>query len=212
MGQRLVWKLGMIKQELRTEPTAQRPRGKDSLSENMNSHLVSLPRSPPLVGDLWYYISLPLVHPLLTLVSHPHPYLSACPIGHSFWRSVSCCGLDSTIQGSRPHKWGQGVSCGYLIRRWQLLPELLFYHAPMAGPLGSELPLGCSRGLPLVALRFPLPWFWSAEDRVELVNISWQSGFPLFVLGHFFLLGVGLGLDMKWAGILRSFDPTVSIL
>ena len=87
------------------------------------------------------YISFPLIHPPPTLVSHPCPYLSARPIGHSFWRSVSCCGPQHTVQGSRPHKWGQGVSCGYLIRRWQLLLGLFFYHAPMAGPLGSKSPL-----------------------------------------------------------------------
>ena len=168
---------------------------------------------PPLffVGDLWCYISFPLVHPISTLVSHPYLYLSARPIGHSSWRSVSYCDPNHTIQGSRPHKWGQGVSCGYLIQMWQLLLELLFYHAPMAGPLGSELPLGCSRGLPLATWRFPLLWFWSAEDRVVLGSISWQSGFPLFFLGHFFLLNMGLRLDMKWAGVPRSLGPTKNI-
>ena len=30
----------------------------------------------------------------------------------------------------------------------------------------------------------------------------------LFVLGHFFLLSVGLGLDMGWAGVTRFFSPT----
>ena len=80
----------------------------------------------------------------------------------------------------------------------------------MAGPLGSELPLGCSRGLPLETWHFPLPWFWFAEDRVVSGSISWQSGFPLFVLGNFFLLGMGLELDMKWAGVLRSFGPTIA--
>ena len=124
---------------------------------------------------------------------------------------MSCCDSDSAVQGPRPHKWGQGVSCGYLIWRWQLLLELLFYHAPMAGPQGSKLPLECSRGLPLVAWRFPLPWFWSVEDGVILGSISWQSRFPLFVLKHFFLLGMGLGLDMKWAGVPRSFGPTLII-
>ena len=144
----------------------------------MNSHLVSLPKStlqppPLLVGDLWCYISLLLVHHFPTLVSHPCPYLSACPIDHPFWCFMSYCGPDSILQGSRPHKWGHGVSCGYLIRRWQLLLELLFYHVSTAGPLGSELPLGCSRGLPLAVWRFPLPWFWSAEDRVVLGSTSW---------------------------------------
>ena len=182
----------------------------------MDSHLVSLPRStlqpPPLVRDLWYYISLLLVHPLLTIVSHPCPYLSARLIGYSFWHFVSCCGPDSTIQGSCPHKWGQGVSCGYLIQRWQLPLELLFYHAPMVGPLGSELPLGCLRGLPLAVWRFPLPWFWSAEDRVVPDSISWQSGFSLFVLGHFFLLGMGHEPDVNWAGVPRFFGPTIIII
>ena len=102
------------------------------------------------------HIFLSLVHPLPTLVSHPCPYLSARPIDYSFWRSVSCCGPHRTVQGSRPHKWGQGVSCGYLIRRWQLLLGLFFYHAPMAGQLGLESPLGSSRGLP-PATRCPPP-------------------------------------------------------
>ena len=162
------------------------------------------------MGDLWYYISLPLVHPVPTLVSHPCPYLSARPISHSFWCSMSCCGPNSTVQGSRPHKWGQGVSCGYLIRRWQLLLELLFYHTPMTGPLSSESPLGSSRGLPLATWRLPLLWFWSTEDRVVLDSIPWQSGFLLFFLGHFFLLGVGLRLDIKWAGVPRFFGLTVN--
>ena len=34
----------------------------------------------------------------------------------------------------------------------------------------------------------------------------------MFVVGHFFFLGVGLGLDMRWAGVLRSFGPTVTII
>ena len=127
---------------------------------------------PPILGDLWCYIFFLLVHPPPTLVGHPCPYLSARPINHSFWCSVSCCGPKRIVYGSRPHKWGQGVSCGYLILRWQLLLGLLFYHAPMVGPLGSELPLGCSRGLPLATWRFPLPYlrsqatgFWGAIVR-----------------------------------------------
>ena len=97
------------------------------------------------------------------------------------------------------------------MQMWQPLLELLLHHAPMAGPLGSELLLGCSRGLPLATWRFPLPWFWSAKDRVVLGSISWQSGFPLFILGHFFHLDMGLGLDIKWVGVPRSFGPAVTI-
>ena len=154
------------------------------------------------------YISF--VHHPPTLVSYLCPYLSARPIGHSFWHSVSCYGPQHTVQGSRPYKWNQGVSCEYLIQKWQLLLELLFYHTPMVGPLGSELPLECSRGLPLATWRFPLLWFWFAEDRVVLGSISWQFGFPLFVVGHFFLLGMGLGPNMKWAGLCQILQPHIN--
>ena len=133
-----------------------------------------LPREKtPFLWKISCIIYLFLVYPHPILVSHPCPYLSARPISHSFWRFVSYCDPNSTIQGSHPHKWGQDVSCGYLIRRWQPLPELLLYHTPMVGPLHSGFPLRCLRRLPLVAWRFPLPWSRSAEDRAILCSISW---------------------------------------
>ena len=167
--------------------------------------------SPLSLGDLCYYISFFSVHPPPTLVSHPYPYLSARFIGYSFWRSVSYCGPHRIVQGSHPHQWGQGVSCGYLIQRWQLLMGLLFYHAPTADPLGLESHLRSSRGLPWETWHLPLLWFWSTEDRVVLSSIFWQSGYPSFVLRHFFLLSVGLGLDMGWAEVSRSLWPHKSI-
>ena len=33
----------------------------------------------------------------------------------------------------------------------------------------------------------------------------------MLVLEHFFLLGMGHGLDMKWAGVANSFGPTIII-
>ena len=36
-----------------------------------------------------------------------------------------------------------------------------------------------------------------AEDRVVLGDVSGSLGPSLFVVGHFFLLGVGLGLSMR---------------
>ena len=41
-------------------------------------------------------------------------------------------------------------------------------------------------------------------------DVSWQFGSSSFVLGHFFLLGVGLGLDMKWAKVVKFFGPTIA--
>ena len=34
----------------------------------------------------------------------------------------------------------------------------------------------------------------------------------MFVLEHFFFLGVGLELDMRWTGVLRSFGPTITFM
>ena len=48
---------------------------------------------------------------------------------------------------------------------------------------------------------------YTVEDSPVLGSISWQSGFPLFVLGHFFLLGMGLRPDMKWAGLYQILQP-----
>ena len=165
---------------------------------------------PPLLRKASYIISFFLDHPGPTLVSHPCLYLSARPISHSFWRSASYGGPGSTAQGSCPHKWGQDVSCGYLMRRWQPSLELLLHHASMAGPLRLCFPLGHSRRLPLGACRFLLPWSWLAENRIVLGNISWQFEHSLFVLGHFFLLGMGLRLDVKWVVVAKLFGPTIA--
>ena len=80
---------------------------------------------------------------------------------------------------------------------------LLFYHTHMAGPFSLE----SSRGLFQATWRLLLLQFWSAEDRVVLSSIFWESGFPSFVFGHFFLLGVGLGLDMERVEVSRSLWP-----
>ena len=68
------------------------------------------------LGGLYCYIFLSSIHPPPTLVSHPCLSSSAHLISHSFWCSVSCCGPHHPVQGLHPHQWGQGVSCGYLIR------------------------------------------------------------------------------------------------
>ena len=123
---------------------------------------------------------------------------------------MSCHDPDNTVQGSCPHKWSQDVSCGYLMRRWQLILELPLYYTPMAVSLHLRFPLRRFGRLPLVACRFLLPWSRFAENRIVLSNVSWQFGPSSFVLGHFFLLGVGLGLDMKWAEVAKFFGPTTS--
>ena len=49
-----------------------------------------------------------------------------------------------------------------------------------------------------------------AEVRIVLGDVSGPFRLSSFVLGHFFLLGVGLGLSIKWAGVAKFFDPTIA--
>ena len=63
--------------------------------------------------------------------------------------------------------------------------------------------------MPSVACRSSPPQSWPAEDRIVLDDAAWQFGLSSFVLGHFFFLGMGLGLSIKWAGVAKLFDPTV---
>ena len=43
-----------------------------------------------------------------------------------------------------------------------------------------------------------------------LDDASQQLGPFLLILRRFLFLSVGLGLDMKWAGVLRSFSPIIA--
>ena len=60
--------------------------------------------------------------PILKCTSHWPYFLALCEL---LWPPSPC-------PESHPHQWGQGVSCGYLIRRWRLLLELSLHHSPMA--------------------------------------------------------------------------------
>ena len=142
---------------------------------NMHIFKVKLPFYPPceVKCRLQNRVSTPLDHPSPTLVSHPRLYLSARPISHSFWRSLSYGDPNSTVQESYPHKWGQDVSCGYLMRRWHHILELPLHCTPMTVSLHLCFPLGRSGRLPLVACRFLLPWSRFVKNRIVLGNVSW---------------------------------------
>ena len=58
--------------------------------------------------------------------------------------------------------------------------------------------------------RSPLLGSGLVEDTIVLGDVCGPFGPSLFVLGHFFLLGVGLGFSMRWAGIVKFFDPTIA--
>ena len=96
------------------------------------------------------------------------------------------------------------------MRRWQFLLELLLHHAPMVVLLYLSFFLGCSGRLPSIACRSSLLGSGLAENRIVFSNVSRQFGLASFVHGHFFLLGVGPGLSVKWAGVVKFFDPTIT--
>ena len=120
------------------------------------------------LSDLSCYIFLSSIHHPPTLVSHPRLSSSARPIGHTFWRSVSCCGPHHPVQGSHPHQWGQGVSYGYLIWRWRLLLELSLHHSPMASPYDLE------------SLFVILEWIASGNVALfsPMILSCWGEGLP----------------------------------
>jgi len=54
--------------------------------------------------------------------------------------------------------------------------------------------------------------FWKVNvDGVLLFlgDVSGPFGLSSFILGRFFLLSVGLGLGIKWAGVVKFFNPTI---
>ena len=162
---------------------------------------------PPLwVVSVVIYSSLPFILLLYLSVIHTYPlvHVPSAILSGALWAVVAPIAL------SRGHihiKGDQSVSCVYLIRRWQLFLGLPPHHSPMASPYGLKSLLRSSSGCPRATWRFFLPWFWPAEDKVILSSTFWQSGFPSLVPRHFFLLGVGLGLEMEWAKASRTFWP-----
>ena len=71
--------------------------------------------------------------------------------------------------------------------------------------------LKCPERLSLKACRLSFLWSRLAEDKIVLGDISWQFGLSLFILRRFFLLGMGLGLCMKWAKAAEFFDLTTPV-
>ena len=125
--------------------------------------------TPSLRRPLTLYSSLLTIMVLQLLVIHTYTWAhipSATP-SDVLWVAVT------TIQESCPHKWSQDVSCGYLMRRWQLVLELLFHCSPMAISLHLCFPLRRSGGLPLRACHFLLSRSRFANNRIVLGNVSW---------------------------------------
>ena len=95
------------------------------------------------------------------------------------------------------------IWCGGDSFSWNCFSTMLLWLSHCVSPFF----LGCPGRLSLTACCFSFLWSWLAEDKIVLGDVSWQFGLSLFILGHFFLLDMGLGLCMKWAKVVEFFDP-----
>ena len=192
---------------------AQRPKEKGPLARGWEYANPSRSRRslPPISGPPPFGWSLLLFIPLfrssfsytcqssmpILKCTSPQPFfLAFCEL---LWPPSPCPGVTSTSKGVR-------VLVVCILYRgdsfsWGCLPT----YSPMASPYGLESLLWSSNGCPRATCCFFLPWFWPTEDRVVLGSTLWQFGFPSFVPGHFLLLGTGLGLEMEWAEVSRTF-------
>ena len=128
--------------------------------------LHSYGRSLTLYSSLWTILVLHL------LVIHAYTWVhvpSATP-SNVLWVVVTQIAL---FRGHVHINGDQNVSCGYLMRRWQLILKLLLHYTPVAVSLHLCFPLRRSGRLLLVACRFLLPWSQFAENRIVLGNVSW---------------------------------------
>ena len=167
------------------------------------------PRSPILGGSLTLYTSFQsiltlhllimqvITQVLIPLATFPNPLWVAATKaalfkGHFLINAartlVGCiqCGGDNF-----------SLDCSYTIHSWVFYytcpsPEAL-WEAAFAGVLFS--PFG----------------IWDAESRIVLGNVSRPFGLSLSVLGRFSLLDAGLGLSIKWAGVVKFLGPTIYI-
>ena len=156
----------------------------------------------PSFGWFLLLVFLSSIHPSPTLVSHPCLSSSARPLSHSFWRFVSCCGPHRPVQGSHPHQMGLGC-------------QLCVFNTKV-----TAFPRAASPPIPLWLTH--MAWNLFYDPQVDVLGrrsaffshdfglprtTLWQFGFPSLVPGHFFLLGMGLGLEMEWAETSRTFWP-----
>ena len=194
---------------------AQRPREKGPLARGREcanpsrsrGSLLPVFRPPP---SLWVvsviiYSSLPFILLLHLSVIHTYPqvYVPSAILSGALWAAVAPIAL------SRGHihiKGGQGVSCVYLIRRWQLFLGLPPHHSPMASPYGLEPLLRSSSGCPRVTWRFFFPMILACRGRHSGNLDSLHSS-----LGTFSSSAWALGLRWNGPKPLGPSGPTDTI-
>ena len=140
--------------------------------------------SPSFGWSLLLFLSS--VHPPPTLVSHPCLSSSACPLSHSFWRSVSCCGPHRPIQGSHPHQ--RGLGC-----------QLCVYNMEV-----TAFPRGC---LPTYSPMAIFPYNQPIWLRISFVILEWMSSGDVTLFSPMILACRGQGRPQQY--ILAVWIPFI---
>ena len=161
---------------------------------------------PSLQEGIFNYISLshwswPSIcwsyRSLLECLSYPPPFSTCYKLWQTMWYDL---GVISSLM--RP-------DCQLRAFNAEVTTSLRIAHPPCphSCPLCWSFCLGRLGGLSLRVCYFPLQWPWLAEDKIVLGDAFQQLGPSLLILWCFFFLGVGLELDMKWAGLCQILQP-----
>ena len=136
---------------------------------------------------------------LLECLSHLPPSLVFCEWQQPRWY---CLRVISLLMRPDLQLWAFNAKVTTFF--WNCSSTML----PWLAHCVSTFCLGRPGRLSLRACRSSFLRFRLTEDRIVLGDISWQLGLSLFILGCFFLLGMGPGPHMKWTGTADFFDPT----
>ena len=124
-----------------------------------------------------------LLHLGFTLVDHPNPYLSTCPIRHPYQFFVSCSDQGNTVQRSSFHYCGRESSCGafnVVVAAFVEIFQVSFLFTCLEG------------GLQQLGRTFDLDFGMSEEE---------------LLLGHVLFHPVGLNKDSEPRRLLRQTGP-----
>ena len=165
-------------------------------------------RDPPFLEGLSHYILLPvdLDPPLVDHAGHhssarPHqpPSQTLCELRQP---RPHCSGVISSLM--RPERSLGAFNAEVTVSPW-IIPTPYTHGYSIV----LVLLLGALWEAAFVSVLFFPPGIWDAESRIVLGNVSRLFGLSLFVR-HFSFLGVGLGLSIKWAGVVKFFGPIIS--